>query len=80
MSIKYFCDDCKKEIKFSSKIRYDYEGHDCGVTYFPEGTISENRYDCDNPIVDHSCKKCFILTNCWNEEEAEQHFKEVSNE
>jgi len=76
MSIKYFCDDCKKEIKFSSETHYEQENNDSGVTYFPEGVWFEDRYDCDNPVINHTCKKCFILTNCWNKEEAEQYFEE----
>jgi hypothetical protein len=76
MSIKYFCDDCKKEIKFSNETHYEYEGKACGTTYFPEGTIYQDRYDCDNPIVIHTCENCFLLANGWNKEEAKQYFEE----
>ena len=60
MSIKYFCDSCKKEIEFSDSIHFEQEDNDRGVTYFPEGTVFEDRYDCDNPIIHHTCKECEI--------------------
>ena len=44
MSIKCFCDDCKEEIKFSSETHYEQEDNDSGVTYFPEGVISEDAH------------------------------------
>ena len=60
MSIKYFCDSCKKEIEFSDSVHFEQEDSDRGVTYFPEGTVFEDRYDCDNPIIHHTCKECEI--------------------
>ena len=34
MSIKYFCDSCKKEIVFSDSVHFEQEDNDRGVTYF----------------------------------------------
>ena len=76
MSTKNFCDSCKKEIKFSDLVHFEQEESYIQVAYFPEGTVFEDRYDCDNPIVHHTCKGCEI------EREGNESFyyKGVSNE
>lgn len=82
MSIKYFCDDCDKELKFDGFAEEsESHGYDssCGyATHFHDiGIVHEDRENEDmNARYLHTCKECDLKEHG----EESYYFSGVSNE
>ena len=56
---KFFCDECKKEIKLSGEGYYENdEGENSGTGYFPEGNVYID-LDGGEILTAVQCKECY---------------------
>ena len=77
MSIKCFCDDCGKELKFEGFAEsVESTGWDNAVHYHDIGIVHEDRNNEDiTDMYQHTCKECDLKENG----QGSYYFKEVSN-
>jgi hypothetical protein len=78
MSIKYFCDDCGKELKFEGFAENtESTGWDDVVHYYDIGIVHEDRNNEDiTDMYQHTCKECDLKENG----EGSYYFEEVSDD
>ena len=65
MSIKYFCDDCDKELKFNGfPEESDGAGWGYAIHYHDIGIVHEDRENEDmNARYQHTCRECDLKQN-----------------